>query len=239
MVLSDLTYQPVYIGDATLISSTNNIGNSGNGNWPRLTKVNTYRITSVSRPVVFVAAFGGYFHLAGINPSGNNTWDITIFFDSSVNPRILCFSKMVQPSTDTAGMRIYHPDGSVVFDSGLKHLLIDRAVTVPAMSCGRSASKSGNIYYAVWPIGNSSATFDPLNSPAICASSEAVALTGQQIQNYSYVLGFSMQGFYVTNTSVTAAWCSIHNSSGSPTIPEGYHGNGPKVVALINASRYT
>lgn len=238
MVLSDLTYQPIYIGDATLISAVNNSGTFGNGNSPRLTRVNTYRIQSPTRPVVFVSAFGGYFHLAGINPSGGNNWDITIFFDSAPNPRILCFSKMTEPSNDAYGMRIYRPDGSVAFDSGLKHLLIDRVVTVPTMSCSRSSGKSGQIYYTVFPIGGSSASFEALNSPAICASSEAVALCGEQIQNYTYALGFAMQGFYISNTSVSAAWCSIYATSGSPTIPEGYHGNGPKVVALINASRY-
>lgn len=183
-LISDSTYNPVYIGDATYKSRIllNNSGIADRGAIPIKSEV-YYEVVASQRPFVFVVSPSMYSSIVGVESLGGSLWRIVIALSNQTIPRVLCFSRPAQPAANGYGLRIFRGNGECVFDSDQKHLFVDSVELIPPPSVACTSTKvSSSTSTYPYPYGFSYANIsNPVSNPAINAMSMATIQCGENL----------------------------------------------------------
>lgn len=238
IAVSEKTYNPVYIGDATPVRYDEGPLYAQTDYY--LSRVWFFSVKSTEQPIPFLVPYNGeVLSLIQVKNLGGGNWEIIIGQGVRTSPpRVLCFAKSDIHTATGHGFAIWDGSGKLCFDSNKNHLLVDAIGTSPPLSQACSPKKGSNqSYYTSFPMGNSTAPLSStVSSPAFFAGT--ISFGGCYYENGGspfYGLGF--RAFRIQNgNSVFSAWAAAWGGLGSGQV--GFFNNTDVYVAVTDASRY-
>lgn len=240
VLVSDETYNPVYVGRATKVSHTDASTRGGTitaDNWRGVFEVRyTITLPNGGTPLPFIVDDGVNMpaSVVGIKSDGGNNWSIYVFA-YKLQPQIIVFAQGVPEFEATGhGLRVLKDDSTVAFDSNQKHLVLASVIQAAAPICSGSVPGLETCNYK-------NTTITPIpNCPATPAFSY---VANSQKKKYSGSSSFGSSWFYapvadIQNNNLVASFGFFYYLVGSGGNSQWSQADTPQLVLVIDASKY-